>query len=151
MEAVERAEERERDAEQRLAAEKAKRDERERQRMIADFHRRSAQITGALEKMMDGNPAVRCQGARFFGANNIMDESGELERLLETDPANDVRLCAVDSLIATGRSASALRIVERVAKFEDFRPVATHALQKMQQDPDSEVRARAAAAIERIK
>ena len=48
----------------------------------------------------------------------------------------NVRRCAVDSLIVRGRHASALRIVERLAKFDDSRPVATYALQKMLQDPD---------------
>jgi hypothetical protein len=63
----------------------------------------------------------------------------------------NVRRCAVDSLIVTGVSASALRIVERLATFEDSRPVATYALDKMQQDPDPALRARAAAVADRIK
>lgn len=149
--AAEREEQRERDAQQRLAAEKAKRDERELQRRIAEHERKGAQITDAMQKMMNPNAGVRCEGARFFGANNIRDESGELQRLLEGDRDMNVRRCAVDSLIATGDSAVALRIVERLAKFDDSRPVATYALQKMQQDPDSAVRARASAAMDRIK
>jgi hypothetical protein len=104
-----------------------------------------------MQKMMNGNPEVRCQGASFFGANKIMDESGELVRLLETDPDMNVRRCAVDSLIATGHSASALRIVERQLKFDHSDAVATYALQKMQRDPDPAVRARASAAIDQIK
>ena len=149
--AAQREEQREKAEQQRLAAEKAERDKREGQRIMADALRTNAQTADALQKMMDGNPALRCQGAAYFRTNRIVDESGELERLLETDPDNNVRRCAVDSLIATGRSAGALRIVEKLAPFEDRRTLVSYALPKMLQDPDPAVRARAAAVLDRIK
>lgn len=122
------------------------------QQIMADHLRLNAGLVAAHERSMDPDPRVRCQAARFYRENKLPDEGGDLQRLLESDPHQDVRLCALDAMLASDKnSRTIIRVLEKLEPYADQRPLVIYGYEQLLSDPTAEVASRAAAGLGRVK
>ena len=135
----------------RAAEEEAARQKREGQKILAEKLNFLQAAVAAQGQTIDGNPAVRCEGARFFKEHKVPDESGSLSRLLESDPELEVRRCALDAMLASGRDDMSVALtLERMEPYPAYRDLVTHGYTRLASG-SGPAAGRAAAGLQRIQ
>ena len=112
---------------------------------------KAGDLQAGIQLLQNGDPFMRCEGARLYQQSKLPDQGGHLARLLEHDPDLSVRRCALDALLASGtENSSALTVLERIESNGVLRDIVVSGYMRLSQDAAEDVRARAQAGLQRL-